>query len=95
MQRLVLALIAVLLVVPCQGKTITVDGNGAADFARIQDAINNSWHGDIIVVKPGTYKENISFIGRTVTVTSQDPDNPSIVQSAIITADSDYSVTFK
>jgi len=95
MQRLVLALIAVLLVVPCQGKTITVDGSGAADFARIQDAINNSWHGDIIVVKPGTYKENISFIGRAVTVTSQDPDNPSIVQSAIITADSDYSVTFK
>ncbi len=95
MQRLVLTLTAVLLVVPCQGKTITVDDNGAADFAHIQDAINNSWHGDTIVVKPGTYKENISFIGRAITLTSQDPDNASIVQSTVIKADSDYSVTFK
>jgi hypothetical protein len=95
MQRLVLTLTAVLLVVPCQGKTITVDDSGAADFAHIQDAINNSWHGDTIVVKPGTYKENISFIGRAITLTSQDPDNASIVQSTVIKADSDYSVTFK
>jgi len=95
MNKLVLALVSLLVIIPCQGKTITVDDNGAADFAHIQDAINNSWHGDTIVVKPGTYKENISFIGRAITVTSQDPNSASIVQSTVIKADSDYSVTFK
>jgi len=95
MNKLVLALVSLLVIIPCQGKTITVDDNGAADFAHIQDAINNSWHGDTIVVKPGTYKENISFIGRAITLTSQDPNSASVVQSTVIKADSDYSVTFK
>jgi len=95
MNKLVLAVVSLLLVVTCQGKIITVDDDGPADFGRIQDAINNSWDGDTIVVKPGTYNQNISFIGRAIVLTSQNPDDPSIVRSTVIKADSDYSVTFK
>ncbi len=49
-----LALTAVLLAVPCFAKTIIVDDDGTANYRKIQDAINASWDGDVIVVKPGT-----------------------------------------
>ena len=71
-----------------------VDDDGPADFHNIQDAINASWHGDTIVVKPGTYSQNLFFIGKAVTVRSEDPNVPSVVQSTIITVVSGYSVTF-
>jgi parallel beta-helix repeat protein len=95
MNKLIVGLIFALAVLPCQGGTITVDDNGPANFARIQDAIDASWDGDTIVVKPGTYNESISFNGRAITLTSEDPDDPSIVQSTVIKSNSDYSVTFK
>lgn len=31
------------------------------DFSGIQAAINGSTHGDVILVAPGVYNENISF----------------------------------
>ncbi len=40
--------------------TITVDDNGGADFAKIQDAINASTAGDTILVYSGTYYENVN-----------------------------------
>jgi hypothetical protein len=94
MKKLVLALILMLLVVPCQAKIISVDDDGPADFSSIQAAIDFAEDSDIIVVKAGTYNQNIFFNGRAVTVTSQDPDNLSVVQSTIITVSSGYSVTF-
>jgi len=71
-----------------------VDDDGPADFHNIQDAINASGHGDTIIVKPGTYSQNLFFIGRAITVRSEDPNVPSVVQSTIITVVSGYSVTF-
>jgi len=56
------------------------------DFARIQQAIEESDHGDEIIVAPGVYKEKIDFIGRAITVRSTDPDNPAIVASTVIDA---------
>ena len=40
------------------------------DFTKIQDAINNSVDGDVILVAPGTYYENINFRGKNVLLTS-------------------------
>lgn len=95
MKNLVLAFTFLFLVIPCQARTITVDDDGPpADFNNIQDAINYSWHGDTIIVRPGTYNENIYFNSRAITLTSTDPNDPNVVETTIITTDSRSSVTF-
>ena len=40
------------------------------DYAKIQDAINESAPGDTIIVAPGTYFENINFKGKDIYLTS-------------------------
>jgi polygalacturonase len=37
----------------------------------IQAAINAAADGDTVAVAPGTYKENIDFLGKKITLTSQ------------------------
>ena len=44
-------------------KTMVVDDNGPADFAHIQDAVDVSITGDIIIVKAGTYPEDVAIQG--------------------------------
>ncbi|MCH8913306.1 MAG: hypothetical protein IIA33_07020, partial [Planctomycetes bacterium] len=51
---------------------ITVPG----DYPTIQAAINASQDRDEVVVSPGTYFENISFVGKDITVRSTDPLDP-------------------
>ena len=94
MKKLVFTLICLLPVFASQARIITVDDNGPADFDNIRDAINFSDNGDTIIVKPGTYNQRIVFNNKAVTLTSEDPDDPDIVRSTIITFNSDYCVTF-
>lgn len=55
--------------------TWTVDNDGPADFSTIQEAINRAYPGDIVLVLPGTYYENVvvnksvSLIGENLTNT--------------------------
>jgi parallel beta-helix repeat protein len=44
--------------------------NVPADQPTIQAAINVAVNGDTVLVAPGTYLENISFLGKAITVTS-------------------------
>ncbi len=94
MDRRIVLLMAALLIAPCSAELITVDDNGPADYQTIQEAINSSVDGDTIVVRPGTYREQVGFSGRRVTVRSEDPDNPAVVEATVITSDSGSSVFF-
>lgn len=71
-----------LLFPPTFGRVLNVPGL----YATIQGAITAADGGDTVLVAPGTYRENVSFRGKSVTVASQfllNPD-PSIIQQTII-----------
>jgi len=67
-------------------RTITVCKTGGCDYTTIQGAVNNANSGDVIMVSAGTYQENITFAGaaNTITVTSTNPDDSTVVQHTII-----------
>jgi len=94
MRTLIFILACLVVVIPCKAEKIIVDPNGSADFDNIQDAINYSWDGDTVIVRPGTYKENVFFNGRAITLTSIDPNDPNVVDSTVITTASGKPVTF-
>ena len=58
------------------------------EYSTIQDAINASVDGDVVIVAPGTYtgdgNRDIDFLGKAITVKSVDPNDPNIVASTII-----------
>ena len=60
-------------------------------YNTIQKAINNASSDDIIVVSPGTYKENIVFDDKNITLKSTDPDS-AVVTSTIIDGQKQDSV---
>lgn len=80
----------------CRGAEIIVDSNGSGDFTDIQSAIDDlgTMDGDIIVVRAGTYTESTSFRGRPLVVTSEDPNDPNVVEDTIISVAAGYSVLF-
>lgn len=84
MGKCIATLAVLLLVAPGWGRTLTVDDGGSADFRTIGDAIASSSHGDTIVVQPGTYREQVNFNGRRITVRSENPDDPTVVKGTII-----------
>ena len=94
MNRLVAALIVWVLTVPCAARTISVDADGSADYPTIQRAIDASRDGDVIVVRPGTYRERIAFVGKRITVRSEDPDDPAVVGATVIVGPSASSDLF-
>jgi hypothetical protein len=66
-----------------------------ADFATIQSAINTSTNGDVVLVNPGVYNENINFKGKAITVTGTNVADFNVVKSTVIHAVGNASaVTF-
>jgi parallel beta-helix repeat protein len=55
--------------------TVQVPG----DYPTIPGAIDAAQGGDLIIVSPGTYTENIDFCGKSVTLCSIDPSDPDVV----------------
>ena len=53
--------------------------NVPAGQPTIQAAINAASNGDTVLVAPGTYRENINFMGKAITVTSSGGDRKSVV----------------
>lgn len=52
--------------VAASAATLTVPGT----YTTIQDAINAASAGDTVLVDPGTYTENVDFVGKAITVKS-------------------------
>ena len=74
--------------------------NVPADYSTIQEAINNAFYGDEIIVAEGTYNETINFSGKAITLRSSDPTNPAVVANTIIDGtglsnDNDSVVSFE
>src|SRR6266567_4116744 len=65
------------------------------DYPAIQKAIDNSRNGDLILVSPGVYNENINFKGKAITVSSTNAADPDVVKNTIIhAAGKSSAVTF-
>ncbi len=61
-----------------------VNLDGSADFVSIQDAIDVAVDQDVIVVHPGTYRENLRYNGKNIILQSLDPGDDDFVASTII-----------
>jgi predicted outer membrane repeat protein len=55
-----------------------------AAYKTIQAAIDAAKDGEVIIVLPGTYNENLRFRGENITVQSSDPDDVGTVSATII-----------
>jgi parallel beta-helix repeat protein/predicted outer membrane repeat protein len=65
-------------------------------YNTIQSALDAADSGDTIEVFPGTYYENINFMGKNIVLRSTDPKNPTVVTSTIIDGGKNGSVvTFR
>src|SRR5882757_8334822 len=80
-------LIAILIVVvslsPIAGAAVR-EVPGA--YPTIQNAIASSASGDVILVSPGVYNENVNFGGKAITVSSTNPADLNVVSNTVIHA---------
>ncbi len=70
MLKFMLLIIVTLSIVSLSAITITVRQDGLGNYPTIQAAINASNNGDLVLVHPGRYLENIDFNGKNITVAS-------------------------
>lgn len=60
----------------------------------IQGAIDAADDGDVLVAAPGTYAESVSFMGKAITLRSQDPNDPGAVAATLIDGAAVAGVSF-
>ncbi|MCK4695537.1 MAG: hypothetical protein KAT74_07230, partial [Candidatus Cloacimonetes bacterium] len=74
--------------------TWIIDQSGGGNFTTIQEGIDASSNSDTVLVYPGTYFENIDFIGKDITVASLllTTGNESYIDSTIIDGNQQGSV---
>jgi hypothetical protein len=91
MRKPIVILILLCSASSCFARIITVDEDGPADFNNIQAAINSAINLDSIIVAPGTYtgpgNRDIDFLGKAITVSSVDPNDPKVIDTTIINCD--------
>ncbi len=64
--------------------TLLVKQDGSGDFTTIQRAIDTALDGDVIVVYPGVYYENIEVSNKNLTLRSTDPGDLDVVERTVI-----------
>jgi hypothetical protein len=82
-KRVTFIFTCLLLAIPCQARTITVDDDAPADFNNIQAAIDDANNGDVVLVKDGTYKglgnRDIEFKGKAIILRSENGPETCII----------------
>jgi hypothetical protein len=73
----IISLLCVFIMIPAMGFSATI--YVPDDYTKIQDAIGASLGGDTIIVRQGTYLENIDFKGKAITVKSNDGPDVTII----------------
>ena len=71
--------ISLLVLISTNAATIYVPD----DYPTIQGAINAAVDFDTIIVRPGTYVENIDFAGKAITVKSEDGPDVTVIDDQI------------
>lgn len=64
------------------GDTIVVDDDGTGDYTSIQDAINASSPGDIIIVKDGSYADQLKIFVANLMIVAASGESPTIYVSS-------------
>jgi len=62
------------------------------EYPTIQAAIAAAFDGDTVIVEQDTYYENIDFGGKSITVTSTDPNDPNVVAGTVIDSNGSWTV---
>ena len=83
---LILLIISALSACPALAVTIRVP----ADYETIQGAIYAASGGDLVLVAPGTYMENIAFSGKAITLQSESGAEATIIDGGACTRGEDY-----
>jgi hypothetical protein len=65
-----------------EGRTWRVSPNGAADFTTIQDGVHAAADGDSVLVEPGIYHEDVTFVGRQIVLMSTGGPAATIIDAA-------------
>ncbi len=70
--------------------------NGTAEhpYDRIQEAVDVAAGGATVIVRPGTYQENIRIVGKSITLMGRDPNDPAGTAWPVISAAKSNSVVF-
>jgi len=87
MKSLNFYLICLLLTIPCAAATIIVNYDGTGDYSTIQEGVEAASDGDLVLVWPGVYTEEIDFLGKRITVQGKDG-------AAVIDGGGDFGVSF-
>jgi hypothetical protein len=53
-------------------------------YSTIQDAIDESYNGDVIEVYPGSYSGPLDFDGKAIKITGSDPNDWDVVEATVI-----------
>lgn len=73
----IIVILAAVLSIPALAFSDTIHVPG--DYLNIQEAIDAAANGDTVLVAPGTYFENIDFLGKSITVMSSDGADVTIM----------------
>jgi len=75
------AVLSLIFILSIQAITFCNTIHVPKDYLKIQDAINAASTGDMILVDHGTYVENIDFLGKDITVKSEDGPEVTIIDA--------------